>query len=252
MPKTVEFELCDSVGTLRIRREDRHNALGAIELNEIGEALNLIEHDDEIRVLIVTGSGSSTFCSGAALDDLNSGRITPDGFQQVMNRLATLRVPSVARINGSVFGGGSELALSCDFRIGVEGARLRVPAAAIGLCYPPPGIARFVEKLGANAARRILLASETLYADELLRLGFLDYLVPPGRLDEKTEEIAMHIAGLAPLAARAMKELIQAHEQGECDPDRAAELARLCQQSADLQEGFAAQKEKRAPHFEGR
>lgn len=252
MTKTVEFELVDSVGTLRINREDRHNALGAKELMEIGVVLDLLERDAETRVLVVTGSGQKTFCSGAALDDLNSGRITPDGFQSVMSRLASLAIPSIARLNGSVFGGGTELALSCDFRIGVEGSRLRVPAAAIGLCYPPEGIAKFVEKLGATAARRMLLASETMDAQELYRLGFYDYLVPLERLDERTEELALHIAGLAPLATRAMKEIFQQLEHGGVEKERARELSAICAESADLQEGFAAQRERRAPQFQGR
>ncbi len=168
-----------------------------------------------------------------------------------MARLASLPIPSIARLNGNVFGGGVELALSCDFRVGVTGSRLRVPAAAIGLCYPPQGIASFVEKLGASVARRMLVASETLTAEELHHLGFLDYLVPAEQLDEKVEELALHIAGLAPLATRAMKEILGQIERGGVDPDRAQELAQKCAESADLQEGFAAQREKRAPNFIG-
>lgn len=252
MSDTIEYELRDSVGTLRIQHPARHNALGAVELAGISDVLELVEGDPEIRVLIVTGAGSKTFCAGAALDDLDSGRITPDSFQSVMHRIAVLPIPTLARVNGNVFGGGTELALSCDFRIGVEGSRLRVPAAAFGLCYPPAGIARFVEKLGANAARRMLVASETLDAAELYRLGFFDYLVPPEDLDERTEELALHIASLAPLSTSAMKELVQQAERGAIDSDRAAELTRRCDESQDLQEGFAAQREKRAPGFVGR
>ena len=252
MTDTIQYELVDSVGTLRVQQEARHNALGERELTGICDALDLIEADSEIRVLVVTGAGSKTFCAGAALDDLNSGKITPEGCQSVMHRIAVLPIPTLARINGNVFGGGTELALSCDFRIGIEGSRLRVPAAALGLCYPPAGIARFVEKLGANTARRMLLASETLDASELYRLGFFDYLVPESALDERTEELALHLAGLAPLATGAMKELIQHAERGGLDIARAAELARLCDESQDLQEGFAAQKEKRSPRFVGK
>jgi enoyl-CoA hydratase/carnithine racemase len=251
MTDTIEFSLTDDIGTLRIQQVERHNALGAAELAALQETLAIIEKDAEIRVLIITGAGDKTFCAGAALDDLNSGLISPSEFQGTMHRIATLPVPTIARLNGNVFGGGTELALSCDFRIGVDGMRLRVPAAALGLCYPPAGITRFVSKLGANTARRMLVASETLYADELLRLGFLDYLVSQERLDERTEELAFHMAGLAPLAVRAMKELVAAVESGVLDESRADYLSRLCEDSDDLQEGFAAQREKRAPRFAG-
>lgn len=251
MENAVLYELQGGIARLVLNRPERHNALGADELNAIASALDVVEEDAEVRVLIVTGAGDRTFCAGASLEDLNSGRITPGYFQSVMHRLAILPVPTIARVNGNVFGGATELALSCDFRIGVEESRLRVPAAALGLCYPAAGIRRFTEKLGANTARRMLLAAETLPADELLRIGFLDYLEPRDRLDDRTEELALHIAGLAPLATRAMKELILQADGGEINNARAAELARICDESDDLQEGFAAQKERRAPRFSG-
>lgn len=252
MSETIRYDVSGGIGTLLIDHEARHNALGAVELEAISAVLDFVEQDEEVRVLIVTGAGEKTFCAGAALDDLNSGLITPEQFQGVMHRIAVLPVPTLARVNGSVFGGGTELALSCDFRLGVEGTRLRVPAAAFGLCYPPGGISRFVEKLGPNTARRMLVASETLDAAELYRLGFYDYLVPAKQLDERVEELALHISGLAPLATRAMKELVLQAESGQIDGDRAAELARVCEESEDLQEGFAAQREKRMPQFVGR
>jgi enoyl-CoA hydratase/carnithine racemase len=251
MDNSIVYELSDGVGRVVVNRPERHNALGKEELEGLATVLDVAEHDPEIRVLVITGAGEKTFCAGAALQDLDSGRITPDYFQATMNRLALLPVPTIARINGNVFGGGTELALSCDFRVGVEGGRLRVPAASFGLCYPPAGIARFVQKLGANTARRMLVASETMVAEELLRVGFLDHLVPREELDERIEELALHIAGLAPLATRAMKEVILAAESGGIDEERARELAHICDSSDDLQEGFAAQREKRAPRFVG-
>jgi len=251
MSNTVEYALSDAVATLRLNREERHNALGAAELDAIVEVLERAEQDSEVRALIVTNSGSRTFCAGASLDDLNSGLITPDRFQSVMERLARLRIPTIARVNGNVFGGGVELALSCDFRLGVRGTRLRVPAASLGLCYPPPGIARFVGKLTANAARRMLVAAETLEANELYRLGFFDYLVDAEDLDERVDELSVHLAGLAPLAVSAMKDLVMQAETGRMDADKAADLVERCAASDDLQEGFAAQREKRAPRFAG-
>jgi enoyl-CoA hydratase/carnithine racemase len=252
MSETIRYEVNGGIGTLLIDHEARHNALGDVELKAIAAVLDLVEKDEEIRVLIVTGAGEKTFCAGAALDDLNSGLITPEQFQGVMHRIAVLPIPTLARVNGSVFGGGTELALSCDFRLGVEGTRLRVPAAAFGLCYPPGGISRFVEKLGPNTARRMLVASETLDAAELYRLGFYDYLVPAQLLDERVDELAIHVSGLAPLATRAMKELVLQAESGTIDGARGAELSRICEESEDLQEGFAAQREKRMPQFVGR
>lgn len=252
MTSTIDYALSDSVGTLTIRRQSKHNALGAAELDGIEDVIDTVIADPEIRALVVTGEGEKTFCAGAALDDLQQGRISPARFQAAMERLATVPVPTIARINGSVFGGGTELALSCDFRIGIRGIRLRVPAAALGLCYPPAGIKRFVERLGVNVARRALVASETLSADELFRTGFLDYLVDPPALDERVDELTMHLSGLAPLAVAAMKQLVRDAERGAMDEKRAGDLAQRCAESEDLSEGLAAQKEKRSPRFVGR
>lgn len=252
MAHSIQYSVNDSVGMLCINRPEKHNSLGATELDGVASALDLIEADSEIRVLVVTGAGEKTFCAGASLDDLNSGALKPDAFQSVMHRLANLPVPTLARVNGNVFGGGTELALSCDFRIGVVGSRLRVPAAAFGLCYPPAGISLFVEKLGANVARRMLVASEAMDAVEAHRIGFYDYMVAREELDERVEELALHIAGLAPLATRAMKELVAQAGRGAIDISRATELARQCEESDDLQEGFAAQREKRMPDFSGK
>lgn len=251
MSKTVSYEVCDSIGRLQIERPDRHNALGVRELSEIESYLDLIEEDKELRVLVVTGAGDKTFCAGAALDDLTAGYITPDQFQRCMNRIADLAIPTLARVNGNVFGGGTELALSCDFRVGVTATRLRVPAAAIGLCYPPAGITRFVNTLGASVARRMLVASETFEAKELYRVGFYDYLVDKETLDERVEELTLHLAALAPLATRAMKALVRQAEAAGIDSAAAEGLVMQCEQSDDLQEGFAAQREKRAPVFGG-
>lgn len=129
---------------------------------------------------------------------------------------------------------------------------MRVPAAAIGLCYPLSGINRFVESLGVSLAKRILVASEEFDADAMLEIGFLDHLVLPAQLEETTAELAQHIAGLAPLAVRAMKKILQQAASGELDMDDARSLSQVCAESEDLQEGFAAQREKRKPQFKGR
>lgn len=251
MNTSLVYAISDGVGVLEIDREDRHNALGADELEALEATLALVREDAAIRALIVTGRGDKTFCAGAALDDLESARLSPARFQAAVQQLADLPVPTIARVNGSVFGGGAELALSCDFRVGVRGARLRVPAAAFGLCYPPQGIGRFVAKLGASTARRMLVAAETFDADELLRVGFFDYLVDADALDKRIGELSAQLAALAPLAVRAMKELVIQIERGGADSRRAEELSRICQNSADLREGLAARREKRRPHFVG-
>lgn len=129
---------------------------------------------------------------------------------------------------------------------------MRVPAAAIGLCYPLAGIKRFVECLGVSLSKRILVASEEFTATSLLEIGFLDHLVLPQTLDGFVNNFAQHIAGLAPLAVQSMKSILRQAAAGTIDYEVAKALATVCLESQDLQEGFAAKREKRSPLFKGR
>lgn len=252
MSDTILYEQAGHIGVLTLNNPARHNSLGQGELEAIQTRLAAVRDDADVRVLVVTGAGEKTFCAGASLSELGAGKISGDFFQATTDQLADLPIPTIASLNGNVFGGGVELALSCDFRVGIEGSRMRVPAAAIGLCYPLRGINRFVERLGVNMAKRILVASETFDAQAMLEIGFLDHLVLPAQRDKTTHDLAQHIADLAPLAVRAMKSVLQQAAAGGIDMEAAGELSESCLASEDLQEGFSAQREKRKPLFKGR
>lgn len=252
MTDTIQYSRTGHLGRMVLNNPLRHNALGPHELDAIHANLLRVAADGEVRVLIVTGAGEKTFCAGASLQDVSEGRMDNDAFQQMTAKLAELAIPTICSLNGSVFGGGVELAASCDFRIGVEGSRMRVPAAEIGLCYPLPGIRRFVACLGVNTTKRVLIAAEEFEASKMLEIGFLDYLVKGQDLDAVTQRFAHQIAELAPLAVRAMKRILSQAATGTVEPGLALELSRRCSESSDLQEGFAAKREKRRPKFEGR
>jgi enoyl-CoA hydratase/carnithine racemase len=251
MTDSILYSRTGHVGRLVLNNPERHNSLGQEQLEGIQARLAEVAADEQVRVLIVTGAGEKTFCAGASLQELGAGQISGDCFQATTGQLADLAIPTVCALNGNVFGGGVELALCCDFRIGIEGSRMRVPAAAIGLCYPLTGIQRFVERLGVNLAKRILVASEEFDADAMLDIGFLDHLVLPGQLEGATHDLALHIAGLAPLAVRSMKTILQQAATGGIDTGQAQKLSQLCLDSEDIQEGFSAQREKRKPRFKG-
>lgn len=252
MTDTILYSCVDYIGRMVLNIPERHNSLGRIQLDEIQRRLCEIAADTNVRVLIVTGAGEKTFCAGASLHELSDGQIGEEVFQKMTAQLAELRIPTICALNGDVFGGGVELALSCDFRIGVEGSRMQVPAAAIGLCYPPSGVERFVQYLGVSLAKRILVAAEEFQAATMLDMGFLDHLVPRVSLESHVQNYAQHIAALAPLSVRSMKQMLREVAAPVIDGSRARELTSLCLASNDLQEGFAAKREKRKPRFEGR
>jgi len=241
-----------SIARLTLNRAARHNALEAVDVALFRAHLDTIEKDAEARVIVITGSGDKTFCSGASLRQMESGEMSGEVFDTLTGRLADSRLPTIGVLNGSVYGGGAEIALCCDFRIGVMGSRLSVPAASLGVCYPVGGLQRYVERLGLTTANRILLAAEELDAAEMLRVGFLTHLVAQADLVAEADALATRLSTMAPLAVQAMKRILLDIASGTVDPERAAKLIDACTQSEDLAEGLRAQREGRMPRFEGR
>lgn len=249
LPVGVLLSTEGAIATLTLNIPSRHNALAGEDIEQICQHLQQVQSNPDLRVLVVTGTGEKTFCAGAALDQLGSGAISGERFAEMTDQLAAIRIPTICALNGSAYGGGSEIGLACDFRIGVDSMRLFVPPARIGLCYPVNGIERFVTVLGINTAKRLLLASEEFAAGDLLRLGYLTHLVPREELAATTQALAERLASYAPLALKAMKELCNQTALGQLDKIQANAITQACNASTDLQEGFKALQEKRPPVF---
>jgi enoyl-CoA hydratase/carnithine racemase len=249
MTQTIVFEEFDGIARLGFNRAAQHNALGKMELAGIESALKNLSADT--RVLMIYSEGGRTFCAGADLGQISSGELTGDQFQAVTNQIADLSIPTICVANGNIFGGGVELAMSCDFRMAADDILMRVPAAAIGLCYPTDGIERFVSRLGVTVAKRILVGAEELSADEMKALRIVDWTASASGIMEAALDVANALASLAPLAVSAMLEIIKQAEAGSIDRVRAAQLTEMCGGSEDLKEGLLAKRERRAPRFLG-
>jgi enoyl-CoA hydratase/carnithine racemase len=248
----IRFERDDHIARVTLDRPDRHNALEAADVDRMVSLLGDVESDETIRVLLLTGAGDHTFCSGASLDQMRTGQMSGELFDTMTDRLATLRVPTVCALNGNVYGGGAELALCCDFRIGVEGMRMSVPAARLGVCYPIGGLTRYVRRLGPGTANRILLAAEDMDGAELFRIGFLTELTTRDALHAAVQSRVDRLAELAPLAVQGMKQIMRAIADGSTDALDVDGIVERCTTSDDLREGINAWKERREPRFEGR
>jgi len=203
MQPGVQLSIDYPLARLVLSNPGKHNSLTVEALHEFKGHLQRIEDDPGIRVVIVTGAGDRTFCSGMSLGEIRSGVIDSELFQSLTDRLAALPLPKIAAMNGSAYGGGVEIGLCCDFRIGVTGMKVMVPAARFGLCYPPRGVQRYVNRLGVGAAKRLLVASETLDEAALVRIGYLHEAVEFEELQDEVERWAGHIAALAPQLTRA-------------------------------------------------
>jgi len=249
MSATILFEQHQGVARISFNRADKHNALGHQELAGIEAALDSL--DETARVVILTSQSGRTFCAGADLQQINNGELSGERFQAMTNRIAALPIPTLCVINGNIFGGGVELAVSCDFRVAADDVMMRVPAAAIGLCYPIDGIERLVKRLGVALAKRILVAAEEFSAADMKSLGILAWTAPASELMLSASQFAEQLASQAPLAVRAMLQVIDQVEQGQLDRSEADRLVALCAGSADLKEGLLAQRERRAPQFTG-
>lgn len=241
---------CDaSVARITLNRPSRHNALGSAELEQLARHLSAVASDNTLRVLLVDATGEKTFCAGAALDQLDGVNFDGDTFAGVTASLEALQVPTVCVLQGNVFGAGVDLALACDFRIGVTGSRMRVPAAAIGACYPPASVARMVHELGSSNARRLLLAAETFSGDALLHSGFLHWQTSVEGLQARVDELLQQLLALAPSSQSAMKQMIRAASLNTGDSDSLQGLMQACFASENFVEGMAAQREGRAAVF---
>ncbi len=237
--------------TIRLNRPRQHNRLEPDDLLVLMGMFEAIDADRAIRVVTITAAGKS-FSSGFNIGDLGQARAKeiPD-FEAVVNRLEALRAPVICALNGGVYGGSTDLALACDFRLGVTGMQFRMPAAGLGLHYYPGGLRRYVSRLGLSNAKRLFLLAETVGAEELLRLGYLDEVLAPEDLMPRAKALATRLAGNAPLAVQGTKLSLNDIARGVADNADLAARAKAVSQSADFKEGRAAWLEKRVPVFRG-
>ena len=245
--------------TIRLNRPREHNRIEPADLAVLRETLARIDRDPDIRVLVLTGTGksfSSGYHIGALVARQASGEAAQDNaddtFESVVDRLERLHVPTVAALQGSVYGGATDLALACDFRIGVAGIRMLMPAARLGIVYYPGGIERYVSRLGIAAAKRLFLTAEPIDADEMHRIGYLDEVVPADRLAARVDALAGRLAANAPLALAGLKRAINEAAAGRLDRDALAEARTRAAASEDHAEALTAWSEKRGPVFKGR
>jgi enoyl-CoA hydratase len=248
---TPLLEISGPVARVRLNRPREHNRVDPADLAVLVGHFERVDSDHGIRALILTGTGDKTFSSGYTLSQVAQLSAETIAFDQVVDRLEWLRVPTVAAINGGVYGGATDLALACDFRIGVTGSRFRMPASRIGLHYYPGGMRRYVERLGLSAAKQLFLLGEIVVPEQLLQWGYLTQLVPPAELSTRAQALAEQLAAVAPAAAQGMKRHLNALAGGRFDDSAAREDYLRSLRSRDLQEGLAAMTEKRVPRFSG-
>ncbi len=198
----------DGLATVRFERPREHNRIDPDDIAVLRAHLERVTADASVRVVVFTGAGARTFSSGftieAILDRLDRS------FEHLLDALERLPLPTVAIVNGGVYGGATDLALCCDFRIGVSGTCMFMPAARFGLHYYPGGLRRYVAAVGPAQAKRVFLTGQTLSSEEMLRIGFLTELVPRRRLGRTIAEYVAAIQACDSAVVASMKGQINA------------------------------------------
>ena len=249
MVDSIRFNIEGPVAELTLCAPERRKAIGSRQIAAVKAALASIT--ESCRLFVIRSEGP-VFCAGANLKEITDGTMNGDDFQSMTNAIAELPIPTLAIVEADVFGGGAELLFSCDFRMAVEGKKLMIPAAAVGLCYPVEGIERMTQRSRSTLVRRLLLTTEPVSFDTLFQHGAIDWLVDQGSVDAQSEALIKKLARLAPMSLAAMLRIIKMVETNTFDKAVAQAFADECSASEDLQEGLRAQREKRAPVFNRR
>ncbi len=239
---------------IELRRPAQANRIEPEDLEVLQGHLDEVERNGALRVLVLKASGKH-FSAGFTIGELagtKTGRAGADSaFEAFVNRVEDLRVVTIAAINGGVYGGSTDLALACDFRVGVPAAEMMMPAARLGVHYYGRGLQRFVSRLGLNTAKKLFLTASPIDATEMLATGFLTEIVAADRLQVRVAELADQISLLAPIALFGVKRALNEIARGALDAGGLAARIEESVRSADLREGLRAWQEKRPPRFTG-
>jgi enoyl-CoA hydratase len=250
----TRFSIHDRVAEIVIDRETKLNALTPKMLEELERALIQVSVSDA-SVLVVRAAGAKVFCVGADINEFAD--LAPQQMwrewtvrgHRVFDTLSELPQPSIAVLHGDAFGGGLELALACDFRIITTDTRLGLPEVGIGTVPGWGGTERLTELVGRARAKEIVLARRRLNADTALAWGVVTEAAPADALDEAVDALVSQLLEGAPFAVQLAKQLIDTSADGA--PSRVLEslAGALTASTADLDEGVAAFRERRAPNF---
>ena len=261
MPDRMLAEKDGVIGWMTFDHPERLNAVTQDMWVAIGEILGDFEADEAIRVVVLKGAGERAFVSGADISKFaqqradaaavaESSRIT----EAARHKLAEFAKPTLAMINGYCLGGGLAIALMCDLRLASENSTFGIPAARLGVGYAPQSVGMLQSLVGPSNTREILFTGRRFNAEDALRMGLINRLLPRQELEPYVRDYAATIGSNAPLTLHAAKlastELLK--EEQHRDLTNARHAVEACFNSEDYHEGRTAFMEKRQPVFKGR
>ena len=255
--RNIRVDVSESIATLTIDRPAVKNALDLETVRECTAALEALAGDTGIGALIVTGTGESSFVSGADINDIRA-RTGADGLAAINSSLFAqverFPRPTIAAINGYALGGGCELALACDIRVAADSAKFGQPELGLGIIPGAGATQRLPRIVGLGWAKHLVLTGDIIDAKQALEIGLVTAIMPASQLQVRARELARRILRQGPLAARLAKLALNASARVDLDSGLLIEtLAQaICYDSEDKKEGIGAFLEKRKPKFSGR
>lgn len=256
----VRYERRGHVATVTIDRPAVLNAVDGKTARRLGEIWSEIESDREVRVVVLTGAGERAFSTGADMSAPAIGKtgleywadLDPNGFGGLSLR-TTLDVPVIARVNGYALGGGMEMVLGCDIVVAAEHAQFGLTEPRVGRIPLDGGVFQLIRRIPHTQAMGLLLTGRRAGAAEMYRMGLVNEVAPPGRLDEAVERWVSDVLACAPTSLRAIKQMVTRAGHLSARDAHALRLPALTAalDSADSVEGVRAFQEKRPPEWPG-
>jgi enoyl-CoA hydratase/carnithine racemase len=255
-PSVPVLHIEGGVATLTLNRPAQRNRLENADLKALLVHFDTVNRDPEVRVLVLTaktaGQPRPVFCAGYDIGGFDEPGHGSTFFEEIPDTLAAMRPVTICALNGSVYGGATDVVLACDLRIGLQGIEWRMPATALGLHYYPSGLRRYVSRFGLAGAKRAFLTARPFTAQQLNAMGLFEALVGPEDWAPTLQALVDDVLALAPLALEATKQSLRDIEAGVADEASLRAREHMTSQSADFAEGRAAFAQRRKPVFAGR
>ncbi len=252
---TPLLDIAGSVATLTLRRPSQRNSLTDDDLNTLLAHFEAINHNTALQVVVVradtAGQKQAVFSAGYNVGGFDHDPMAPLFFEKIPEALERLRPVTICALNGSVYGGATDLVLACDFTVAQRGHTWRMPAVALGLHYYPSGLRRYVSRFGLQASKRAFLLGQSTAYEALEQLGIFETLVEEQEFEGAVQNLVHLLCGMAPLALASTKKSLNEIAAGFYSEPALKERSRHSVYSQDFAEGRSAFAKRRTPKFTG-